>query len=124
MMKTISALALAIFGIANVLTGQDGPADILRRFRRAVGAYRMVPDPLSPNGMRAATNLGRVFGCPYCIGVWLALVAAIAMGWRGERVKAAAIAAASYGGHAVLVAMTTRPNTTNVRIINPPNGGV
>jgi len=60
--------ALAVWRITHLLHAEDGPADVLVRFRRALGS-----------GV-----LGRAVQCFYCLSVWVALPFSILLqpAWR------------------------------------------
>lgn len=62
---------LAVFRAAEMIAVDDGPFDIFANIRILVGCY-----DFNETG-RAKTNLGRLLGCPYCVGVWLAFIAAL-----------------------------------------------
>lgn len=66
-------LALAVFRGAALLTQDDGPWDVFLRLRMAVGVYDR-------------NEYGKVGGfwaalleCPYCMGMWMALVAVVVL---------------------------------------------
>lgn len=63
--------ALAVYRLAQLVSIDDGPADLFLRLRAWAGSMDLGPDG------RAATNLGRLLACPYCTGVWLALPCAL-----------------------------------------------
>lgn len=65
-------LSLLVYRLARLIAIDDGPFDVILKFRAALGAY-----DYGPNGL-AKTSLGRGITCPYCVGVWLALFVAIA----------------------------------------------
>lgn len=66
-------LSLAIYRLARLISIDDGPFDILLRFRALWGAYNY-----GENGL-ARTSLGRGITCPHCVGFWIAGIAAIAV---------------------------------------------
>ncbi len=59
--------ALACYRLAQLMALDDGPGDIFRELRLWAGCHEYGPDG------RPKTGLGRLLGCPYCVGVWLAL---------------------------------------------------
>lgn len=72
-------LALTIYRLARLITIDDGPGDAILKFRNWIGAY-----DYAPNGL-AKSSLGRGITCPYCVGMWVALVVSlIVLGWRVE----------------------------------------
>ena len=64
---------LACYRLAELITLDDGPFDLFLNLRVWLGVYDR-----DATG-RAITSWGRLFGCPYCIGVWIALGLAIAL---------------------------------------------
>lgn len=70
-------VAAMTYGLSQTIAWRDGPFDILLRFRIWVGVYNKEfytsPDPAADAFLRAKGHAGRLFGCPYCIGVWVAL---------------------------------------------------
>ena len=59
---------LAVLRMAKMITADDGPFMIFFKIRALAGTYDRNQSGLP------RTNLGRFFGCPHCIGVWVALV--------------------------------------------------
>lgn len=59
--------AFALFRLAELFAIDEGPGEVFLRLRIVLGVYDR-----TENG-RARTGLGRLFGCPYCLGVWCAL---------------------------------------------------
>lgn len=69
----------AVYRVAELIAIDEGPGDACLRLRVAVGCY-----DLDENG-RIKTSVGRLLACPYCIGIYLALVAALIVAphdWR------------------------------------------
>lgn len=64
-------IAFGVFRTAEALTLDDGPFGVFLRWRIFVGVYDR-----DASG-RPTKELGRLFECPYCIGVWLALGGAL-----------------------------------------------
>lgn len=64
-------LALFVYRLARLVAVDDGPFDVFLKFRDSLGAYTY-----GPNGA-AITSLGRGITCPHCVGVWVALFAAV-----------------------------------------------
>lgn len=60
-------LILVCYGLVSVITERDGPFDLLLKLRVRVGVY-----DYDESG-QPKTGLGKVLGCPYCLGVWVAL---------------------------------------------------
>lgn len=63
--------ALASYRLAQLIAVDEGPASIFLRFRAFVGAY-----DYGPNG-QPVTWVGRLFSCPYCIGVYTSILMAV-----------------------------------------------
>ena len=63
-------LTLATYRLARLIAIDDGPADVLLKLRSLWGAY-----DYGENG-QARTSLGRGLTCPYCVGFWVAGLAA------------------------------------------------
>lgn len=58
----------ACFRLAELAVVDNGPFDVFKRFRAWVGVY-----DLDENG-EPYTNAGKLFACPYCMGVYFALL--------------------------------------------------
>lgn len=63
--------ALAVFRLAELVAIDDGPFDIFLRLRTLAGSYDR-----DETG-RAKSNLGRLLACPWCVGMWLAILPAL-----------------------------------------------
>ena len=61
---------LAVFRLAELIAIDDGPGDALLWIRAKLGAYDLGEDG------RPETSIGRAVICPWCLGIWLALIAA------------------------------------------------
>jgi hypothetical protein len=59
---------LACYRLARIITKEAGPFDAFHQLRSAVGVY-----DFGANGQPQST-LGKLFDCPYCTGVWVALI--------------------------------------------------
>ena len=59
---------LACYRLARLITKEAGPFDVFHYVRSAVGVY-----DYGANG-RPQSTLGKLFDCPYCTGVWVALI--------------------------------------------------
>ncbi len=71
-------LILAIFScyrLAGFLAYDEGPGSVFLKLRRWAGAY-----DLGQNG-EPRRALGRFIRCPYCTGVWLAIVCGAGFIW-------------------------------------------
>lgn len=66
--------SFACYRLAELVTVDDGPGDVLLQIRARLGAYDLDDDG------RPATSLGRAIICPYCVGIWLAFFIAFAVG--------------------------------------------
>lgn len=69
----IAIAAFACFRAAELIVKDDGPFDCFLKFRTLMGVYTLGADG------RPASVLGKLFSCPYCVGVWLALGCAIGL---------------------------------------------
>lgn len=58
---------LASYRIAKMISTEYGPGDVFLHFRSKVGVYDLGKDG------RPLTFWGKLFECPLCFGVWLAL---------------------------------------------------
>lgn len=73
----LTLLILTCYRSAQLFAFDEGPSfglfkkGIFFSLRKELGAY-----DYAPNG-EATTNLGRMMTCPYCLGVWIALVLAL-----------------------------------------------
>lgn len=65
---------LAAYRLTRLITEDEGPAELSTKLRVALGAYDYGPDG------QAKTNLGRGISCPYCVGVYAALLM-LALRW-------------------------------------------
>lgn len=64
-------LTLAVYRVAQLLVYDDGPFNLIFKFRVKVGVYDL------DQGGEPKTGLGKLFACPYCMGLWLAIPAAL-----------------------------------------------
>lgn len=63
-------LTLAVYRLAQLLVYDDGPFDLIFKFRDWIGAYDR------NEAGEAQSHFGKFFSCVYCVGFWLALPAA------------------------------------------------
>lgn len=76
-MFDLSALivaAFATFRLAELLCIDDGPGDVFFRLRVRLGVYDLVE---IGDDRKPATWHGRLFACPWCLGMWIALLLAV-----------------------------------------------
>lgn len=66
--------ALASYRLSMLIALEDGPFDVLFTIRQKLGAYRRHQD-----GSVNPTHIGKLLSCPYCIGIWVALVLALVL---------------------------------------------
>lgn len=59
---------LACYRLARLITKEAGPFDMFHHLRSAAGVYDYGADG------RPQSTLGKLFDCPYCTGVWVALI--------------------------------------------------
>ena len=62
------AAILACYGLTYAITQKDGPADLLLKFRIALGGY-----DLAENNQPEKWT-GRFITCGYCVGTWVGLL--------------------------------------------------
>jgi hypothetical protein len=62
---------LATYRIAQLVAHDDGPADVFLKVRVWAGCYEYGADG------RPARAIGRLMGCPYCVGVWAAVLGVV-----------------------------------------------
>jgi hypothetical protein len=60
---------LAVYRVADVIADEEGPFGIFRKLRRKVPAK---------------TNPGRGIRCPYCMGIWVAMLTTAWLWWIGS----------------------------------------
>ncbi len=78
-MDTFLLFCLAVYGASTLVVYEDGPCDILKRFRKYVGAEWIGKgtegqDVVMPcNG----SQLGKMFSCRLCCGLWIGVLFAI-----------------------------------------------
>lgn len=84
----LAAAVFAVWRVAHLLWGEDGPWDAIARFRRLCG-----------NGM-----MGRLLDCFYCVSLWVAAPAGYLLGatWSERIVLSLALS-----GGAILLQRTT-----------------
>lgn len=63
----------AVFRLAELIAVDDGPGDMLLWMRAELGAYNIGEDG------RPDTSIGRFIICPWCIGIWLSALTAMAI---------------------------------------------
>lgn len=64
-------LTLACYRLSQLIAIDEGPLEIFFKLRDRLGAYDLRPDG------QAKTNIGRGISCPYCVGMWFALLLAV-----------------------------------------------
>jgi len=77
-------IILAVFACyrgSELITIDRGPCDVIKNMRIKAGVYNLAEDG-EPD-----TDLGRLFGCPWCIGIWLAGLASLLIPTRRKRDK-------------------------------------
>jgi hypothetical protein len=65
--------AFACFRLAELFSFDDGPFDALYRLRLWMGGY-----DFGENGEPVST-WGRLINCPFCLGIWFALLIALVL---------------------------------------------
>lgn len=66
-------IGLFSYRASRLLTKEDGPLDAFYQLRDLMGVNNTVADtrPQWAGSQRPATQLGRIFDCPYCMGCYL-----------------------------------------------------
>lgn len=59
---------LACYRLAKMITKESGPLDMFHHLRSYAGVYDLAADG-RPQGV-----FGKLFECPYCVGVWVAAI--------------------------------------------------
>lgn len=62
---------LLCYRLTELLVYDEGPWGLFLRLRMALGVYDRAPNGAAP------TRLGRMMGCPYCVGMYMALLSAV-----------------------------------------------
>lgn len=78
-MGKLLRLGLACYRLSRLITKEVGPFDIFHYLRSAVGVYDYGADG------RPKTLTGKLFDCPYCTGVWVALILVLLPNWKVTR---------------------------------------
>lgn len=63
--------ALATWRVSSLLVNEDGPGDLLLKFRYRVGTHEL--DEYD----RPLSNLGKLFACVWCMSVWVSVIVAV-----------------------------------------------
>ncbi len=69
-------LVLVCYRIARLLTKEDGPFEVIKRPRSLIMKWGN-KDARSGRWYGPGAQLAELFACPYCLGMWIALVMAI-----------------------------------------------
>lgn len=67
---------LACYRLARFAVIEEGPFGFMLKIRIWAGVY-----DYGENGEPVGT-LGKLFACPYCIGMWIALALAVVLFWQ------------------------------------------
>jgi hypothetical protein len=68
-------LGLATYRLTRLLVIENGPFDIFLKLRGAMGAYDY------GNDGRPYSFAGELISCPYCTGVWVAILLTLSPRW-------------------------------------------
>lgn len=98
LMLSLLSNGLACYRLTRLITREAGPFDVFHRLRSAVGAYDYGADG------RPQSTLGKLFDCPYCAGVWVALLILLCPEWQVKKILISWLAVA--GAQAALQAAT------------------
>lgn len=78
----LAVAALAAYRLSRLLAFEEGPGGVFDVLRGAMGGKVIDEETGQP-----ATSLGRIAVCPYCWGVWVALVLSLLVlfpSWAGD----------------------------------------
>lgn len=72
---TVIIAGLAVYRLAYLVTKEYGPFDVFKKWR---GFWAELANKAQARGRAVAltATIAELFHCPYCLGMWLALVAA------------------------------------------------
>lgn len=73
--------SFACYRLSELVTVDDGPFDVFKTARKLMGAYYLDEDG------EPESNLGRLAICPYCTGIWFALLLALVI-WQPLSIEA------------------------------------
>ena len=73
--------ALAAWRLAQFITLDDGPWDVMFLLRRRMGRYTLGPSPEDAGYYQPVTGLGRMLECIHCVGKWTALAVMVLALW-------------------------------------------
>ena len=74
---TIVIAGLAVYRLAGMITQEDGVFGIFERGRKLARVVSVFINTRYPRLAFIGDTIGELFHCPYCMGVWLALFAAL-----------------------------------------------
>lgn len=100
-MLAFTILVFACFRISQFIVFDEGPFSFMLRIRIRAGVYDR-----GENG-HPETNLGRLFNCPYCTGIWVSLALALIISWH-QPLFALLLWWGMAGGQAFLQAVSER----------------
>lgn len=102
----VNVLRVALFAyrIAFLVTKEEGPGQVFMHLRLWAGVYDLGADA------RPKTNLGRLFDCQFCTGLWGALIAGtlLYLERRGSRAAGVGLTTGAGAGAQALLYMFTR----------------
>lgn len=86
-MLRLIELGLATYRLTSLLSREAGPFDVFVLFRSWAGVYDIGPDK------QPVTFLGKMVECPYCLGIWVAiLLTLLPERWTGKLITILAVA--------------------------------
>lgn len=91
---------LSVYRVSQLFTIDDGPYALFRRFRMWIGMKAARKD--ITEGWDVWRNLAELFECPYCMGMWVALLALPLLLWPGIVGDAALLYLGVTGGQTFL----------------------
>lgn len=100
----ILRIALFAYRLAFLVTKEEGPGQIFMHLRIGAGVYDLGPDA------KPKTNIGRLFDCQFCTGLWSALIAGLLLylECRGSRAAGVGLTTIAGAGAQALLYMFTK----------------
>jgi hypothetical protein len=90
MLLSLLSNGLACYRLARLITKEAGPFDVFHHLRSAVGVYDYGADG------RSQSTLNKLFDCPYCTGVWVALLLTLCPEWQVKKFIVSWLAVAGF----------------------------
>ena len=61
-------LSLSLYRVSRLIARENGPFDVLAKFRQFLGRQATIQDRFTP----IRQTIAELFNCPYCLAVWIA----------------------------------------------------